>query len=86
MPKFLNNVSADWGSHYTTCENCGGRYHKSEGYCCEPEPQTGKAKTLEGFEEQLAGLYDWEELTRLMHETKCPRLLAFFKGLALPQE
>jgi len=84
MPKFLNNVSADWGAHYTTCENCGGRYHKSEGYCCEP--QTGKAETLEGFEEQLAGLYDWEELTRLMYETECPKLLAFFEGLELPQE
>jgi len=83
MPKFLNNVSADWGTHYTTCENCGGRYHKSEGYCCEPEPQTGKAETLEGFEEQLAGLYDWEELTRLMFETECPKLVAFFEGLEL---
>tara|TARA_R100000808_G_scaffold3706_1_gene12832 strand:+ start:422 stop:631 length:210 start_codon:yes stop_codon:yes gene_type:complete len=49
----------------------------------EPEPQTGKAETLEGFEEQLASLYDWEELTRLMFETECPKLVAFFEGLEL---
>jgi hypothetical protein len=65
------------------CEQCDKKRHSHYGCKCEPEPQTGKAKTLEGFEEQLAGLYDWEELTRLMYETKCPKLLAFFEGLEL---
>ena len=65
------------------CEQCDKRRHSHYGCKCEPGPQTGKAKTLEEFEEQLAGLYDWEELTRLMFETECPKLLAFFEGLEL---
>ena len=68
------------------CEQCDKKRHSHYGCKCEPEPELGKAKTLEGFEEQLAGLYDWEELTRLMYETSCPKLLAFFEGLDLPQE
>jgi len=83
MPSFLHNAPDDWGCYFTKCEVCGTRYHRSEGVCCEPKPRTGKAKTLEGFEEQLAGLYDWEELTRLMYETKCPKLVAFFDELEL---
>jgi len=85
MPKFLNNVSADWYAHYTTCENCGGRYHKAEGYCCEPDPELGKAETFEGFQNQLDELSgdQWEALQRLMFETECPKLVAFFEGLEL---
>ena len=66
-----------------------GNYPPHYGYTDpdeDPEVETGKAETLEGFEEQLAGLYDWEELTRLMFETSCPKLLAFFEGLDLPRE
>ena len=85
MPKFLNNVSPDWGAHYTTCENCGGRYHKSEGYCCESEPELGKPDPYDGFRDQLDELHEskWVELYELMYETKCPKLLAFFEGLEL---
>ena len=66
-----------------------GNYPPHYGYTDpdeDPEVEAGKAEPLEGFEEQLAGLYDWEELTRLMYETKCPKLVAFFEGLELPQE
>ena len=59
--------------------------HRSEGVCCEPEPDTGKANTFEGFQDQLDGLSEdqWETLQRLMHVTKCPQLVAFFDELEL---
>ena len=86
MPLFLHNVPDDWGCYFTKCEVCGARYHRSEGYCCEPEPDTGKANTFEEFQDQLDELSgdQWEALQRLMHETKCPKLVAFFEGLELP--
>ena len=81
MPLFLHNVPDDWGAHYTTCENCGARYHKSEGYCCEPEPIEGRAEKLEDFDEQLSSMSDeqWEYLTKILHETKDPELVEFFE-------
>ena len=60
-------------------------YLKSEGYCCESEPELGKADTYDGFRDQLDELQEskWVELYELMYETKCPKLLAFFEGLEL---
>ena len=85
MPLFLHTVPDDWGCYFTKCEVCGARYHRSEGYCCEPEPDTGKANTFEEFQDQLDELSgdQWEALQRLMHETKCPQLVAFFDELEL---
>ena len=64
---------------------CGARIHASDGVCCEPEPELGKADTFEGFQDQLDGLSEdqWETLQRLMHETKCPKLVAFFDEMEL---
>ena len=85
MPKFLSNVPDDWNDYWTKCDGCGARVHRSEGVCCEPEPDTGKANTFEGFQDQLDGLSEdqWETLQRLMHVTKCPQLVAFFDELEL---
>ena len=51
----------------------------------DPEPQTGRAATYDGFRDQLDELHEakWTELYELMYETKCPKLLAFFEGLEL---
>tara|TARA_R100000234_G_scaffold119513_1_gene102686 strand:- start:4513 stop:4776 length:264 start_codon:yes stop_codon:yes gene_type:complete len=85
MPSFLHNVPDDWGLYFTKCEGCGTRYHRSEGYCCEPEPELGKAETFEGFQNQLDELSSdqWEALQRLMYATKCPKLLAFFEAMEI---
>lgn len=29
----MSNVPDDWNSYWTTCANCGNRYHMSEGGC-----------------------------------------------------
>jgi len=85
MPLFLHNVPDDWGNYWTRCEGCGTRYHRSEGVCCEPEPETGKADTFEGFQNQLDELSSdqWEALQRLMYASDCPKLVAFFDELEL---
>ncbi len=85
MPSFLHNVPDDWGLYFTKCEGCGTRYHRSEGYCCEPEPELGKAETFEGFQDQLDGLSSdqWEALQRLMYASECPKLVAFFEAMEL---
>ena len=85
MPLFLHNVPDDWGCYFTRCEVCGARVHRSEGVCCEPEPETGKAATFDGFQNQLDGLSSdqWEALQRLMYASDCPQLVAFFEGLEL---
>tara|TARA_R100001082_G_scaffold76790_1_gene44700 strand:+ start:425 stop:694 length:270 start_codon:yes stop_codon:yes gene_type:complete len=85
MPKFLNNVPDDWDNYWTRCEGCGARIHASDGVCCEPEPDTGKADTFDGFQDQLDELSEdqWETLQRLMYASECPKLVAFFEGLEL---
>ena len=85
MPKFLSNVPDDWNDYWTKCDGCGARVHRAEGVCCEPEPETGKADTYDGFRDQLDELHEskWTELYELMYETKCPKLVAFFEGLEL---
>ena len=85
MPLFLHNVPDDWGCYWTKCDGCGARIHASDGVCCEPELDTGKAATFDGFQDQLDGLSEdqWEALQRLMHASECPKLLAFFDELEL---
>ena len=83
MPRF--NVPDDWNNYWTRCEVCGTRYHRSEGACCEPEPELGKADTFEGFQDQLDELSgdQWEALQRLMYASDCPKLVAFFEAMEL---
>ena len=85
MPKFLSNGPDDGNDYWTKGDGGGARGHRSEGVCCEPEPDTGKADTYDGFRDQLDELHEskWTELYELMYETKCPKLVAFFEGLEL---
>ena len=51
----------------------------------DPEPETGRADTYDGFRDQLDELHEskWAELYELMYESKCPKLLAFFEAMDL---
>lgn len=65
-----------------------GNYPPHYGYTDpdeDPEVETGKADTYDGFRDQLDELHEskWAELYELMYQTKCSNLVAFFEDLDL---